>query len=274
MTTLLLGATGQLGSAVKVAWPKPHELLSPPHDLVDITYQGDVGPWVTGKNPALIINCAAWTSVDGCEKDPDRAMAVNAKGARHLAEVAKELNAWMIQISTDQCEGDGAKGQYAQSKLLAESEVRRLLPEAHTILRLSCILSAHRNGWLAYVVRNAMRGLSPAVSCQIMAPVAVESVVRAIFHAIEHRSVGTFSVMDTPVVSRHRLAALAIKALGSPVLPNEIPPILSAAPRRVDSVMTTPMLIESAPWESGLHLKVRDILNRIRIRIRDIADGS
>jgi dTDP-4-dehydrorhamnose reductase len=252
---------------VLAAWP--HEvgpLLTPTHGVLDITDVDLVHEYVEASRPTVIINCAAWTSVDGCEKDPERADKVNHLGAANVAHAASTVGAHLIHISTDACETQ-PHSVYAKTKDAAEKAVLSWRNGNAAILRLSCILSAHRNGWLAYVVRNALRGYQPRVSCQIMAPVLVDSVAKAIFHAMEHHSVGTFSVMDAPVVSRHRLAALAIKAIGSPVLPNEIPPILSAAPRRIDSVMTTPTLITPELWEPALRRYAGDVVAQ---ELRDV----
>jgi dTDP-4-dehydrorhamnose reductase len=270
--TLLLGASGQLGSAVVAAWPKAMEwpvsesapyysLMTPTHAQLDVTNVDAVDDFVVKHQPKVIINCAAWTSVDGCEKAPERADRVNHLGAANVAHAASTVGAHLIHISTDACETE-PRSVYAKTKDAAEKAVLSWRNGNATILRLSCILSKHRNGWLSFVVRSGLKRLQPRVSCQIMAPVLVESIVAAIFHAIEHHSVGTFSVMDSPAVSRYRMASVALHAAGCLLSPQEVPPDMSGAPRRIDSIMTTPMLIKSEPWEPKLRMYVFDVVQR------------
>ena len=52
-------------------------------------------------NPDVIVNCGAWTAVDACESDPDRAYAVNAMGVRWVADAARRSGAHLVHISTD-----------------------------------------------------------------------------------------------------------------------------------------------------------------------------
>ncbi|MDF2673575.1 MAG: dTDP-4-dehydrorhamnose reductase [Clostridiales bacterium] len=68
---------------------------------LDITNQSNVLEYISSIKPDLIINAAAYTNVDGCEKNPERALLVNAIGAKNLAIVATKVNAKLVCISTD-----------------------------------------------------------------------------------------------------------------------------------------------------------------------------
>ena len=91
------------------------EVSSYGRDAVDISDRDSVNKVVERDRPDVIINCAAWTDVDGCEFDHDHAFAANAHGPENLATAGKLYNASLITISTDYV-FDGTKtGFYTQS---------------------------------------------------------------------------------------------------------------------------------------------------------------
>jgi dTDP-4-dehydrorhamnose reductase len=84
------------------------------HSQLDIANATDVFQTVRRAKPDALINCAAWTDVDGCEHDVERAYAVNARGPENLAIASRDVNAAFVTISTDYV-FDGAKeGFYTQ----------------------------------------------------------------------------------------------------------------------------------------------------------------
>jgi dTDP-4-dehydrorhamnose reductase len=120
---LITGAGGQLGLALKEAFPEADARSRDSFDVVtaELDYV-----------PDLVLHAAAWTDVDGAESDPDGARAVNVLGTRHVAE----LGAPVLYFSSDYV-FDGAKdspylesdeprprGVYARTKLDGEQEVR------------------------------------------------------------------------------------------------------------------------------------------------------
>ena len=68
---------------------------------LDVTDRGAVTEAIGQARPDAVINCAAWTNVDGAESDPERATAVNGAGAGHVAAAAAEAGAWVVHVSTD-----------------------------------------------------------------------------------------------------------------------------------------------------------------------------
>ena len=114
--------------------------------------------------PDVVIHAAAWTAVDACEADPDRAFAVNALGTRHVAEAARRHGAHLVYISTDYV-FDGHLGPalsssgtppiplsvYGRSKLGGEQE----LDPGATIVRTSWVCGAHGDNMVGTVLRLA-----------------------------------------------------------------------------------------------------------------------
>lgn len=99
---LVTGAQGMLAHDVlRVAEQAGHELLAIDLPELDITDSAAVLDYFERHRPDAVINCAAWTDVDGAESRPDAALAVNATGAAALAKAAAHRDAALLHLSTD-----------------------------------------------------------------------------------------------------------------------------------------------------------------------------
>jgi dTDP-4-dehydrorhamnose reductase len=139
------------------------------HDALDITNREDVLRTITATEPEAVINCAAWTDVDGCETNRERAYAANAAGPENLAIASRELNAVFVTISTDYVFDGTKEGFYSQedppnpqsvyghSKL--EGELRSQVANPRTIIvRTGFIFGRGGKNFLSTVVERARRG--------------------------------------------------------------------------------------------------------------------
>jgi len=137
----LTGAGGGLGRAFLEACPSHHEVAAFTHDELDIGDHHAVMQTIVPLAPELIVNAAAFTKVDACESEPERAYRDNAIGPHNLALAARSCGAMLLHVSTDYV-FDGEKGApydeldepnpisvYARSKLGGEAFVRSVLPE-------------------------------------------------------------------------------------------------------------------------------------------------
>jgi len=145
------------------------DVISYGRATLDITEGDSVNTIVERERPDAIINCAAWTDVDGCEFDRDRAFAANAYGPENLAKASKLYNAIFITISTDYV-FDGSKtgfytqddqpnpqSVYAASKL--EGERRAQLANEQTIVaRTGYVFGRAGRNFLSTVVERARAG--------------------------------------------------------------------------------------------------------------------
>lgn len=145
------------------------EVLGYDHQSLDITDSAAVESVVDSQRPDAVINCAAWTDVDGCESDAERARQANAVGPENLARAARRANTVLVTISTDYV-FDGAKegfytqrdqprpiSVYGRSKL--EGERRAQDEHARTIVvRSGYIFGPAGRNFLSNVISKAQRG--------------------------------------------------------------------------------------------------------------------
>src|ERR1700716_458330 len=102
MRLLITGAAGMLGHDLReAASAAGHELRVFGRGQLDITDSAAVDEAVGGSGADVVVNCAAYTNVDGAETSPELAEAVNGRGAGNVARAAAAADAWTIQISTD-----------------------------------------------------------------------------------------------------------------------------------------------------------------------------
>ncbi|MCI6639329.1 MAG: dTDP-4-dehydrorhamnose reductase [Pygmaiobacter massiliensis] len=173
MKLLIVGSNGQLGSELcRVLELGKSELGMLSYDLLgaeyvgydvdrlDITKMSACRRVMTDEKPDVVINCAAYTNVDGCEAHPDDAFAVNAIGPRNLAVCCEEFGAKLVHISTDyvfpgtdpnpRCEYDTPApiSMYGKTKLLGEEYVKQFCHRSFIL----------RTAWLyGYVGKNFVK---------------------------------------------------------------------------------------------------------------------
>ncbi len=119
MKVLLTGARGQLGSAVDAHFRSSgHDVTATKRSDLDLTRHEDVLRLVSSVRPDVIVNCAAFTDVDGAEDRPVEALEVNAFAVRSLARAAAEHGAALVHYSTDFVYG----GEPSRSDLYTEAD--------------------------------------------------------------------------------------------------------------------------------------------------------
>ena len=162
---LITGASGQLGTDLVLAARKSgHEVIAASHNDLDITDKSLVGRVVGEANVDAIIHAAAWTAVDACESDPQKAMAVNRDGTANIVAAARESGARVIYISTDYV-FDGTKSTpyiesdlpnpqsvYGASKLAGEQQLDLSIDQ---IVRISWVCGEHGANMVQTILRLA-----------------------------------------------------------------------------------------------------------------------
>jgi dTDP-4-dehydrorhamnose reductase len=161
MRLLVTGGAGMLGQAVAAAATRlGHDVVALSRAELDVTDADHVRRVVAAAEPRAVVNCAAWTDVDGAETAEAAATAVNGDGAGNVARAAAEVGARIVQVSTDyvfdgelEHAGGGAGepwiesdpvnplGAYGRSKLVGEEQVAAATPE-HAIVRTAWLYGA------------------------------------------------------------------------------------------------------------------------------------
>jgi dTDP-4-dehydrorhamnose reductase len=115
MKILITGAGGMLGRAVvEHCRGRGDEVFAHARGGLDITEERAVLAAFEAARPDSCINCAAWTDVDGCELDPQRAFLVNGRGVEILAAAARHTGASLVTVSTDYVFDGRKDGFYTQ----------------------------------------------------------------------------------------------------------------------------------------------------------------
>lgn len=244
MKVLIAGADGQLGRTLADTAPRGvalHLLDLPDFDITD---EANVRRHVSAAAPELIVNAAAYTAVDRAEEQSDLAFAVNAAGAGHLAQAARETGARLIHVSTDYVFDGGANtpyapdaecrplGVYGQSKRQGEIEVAEVLDDA-LILRTAWLYSRHGANFVLTMLRlMAEREQLSVVADQVGTPTWTGTLAAAIWAAAARPEIGgVYHWTDAGVAGWYDFA-VAIQeeaiALGKLVKPIPIAPIPTA----------------------------------------------
>lgn len=164
---LITGAAGQLGTdLVHAAGARSLQIEALTSADLDITDERAVAALVSDRRPDAIINCAAWTAVDDCESDPDRALRVNGGAVSHLVTAADAVDAHLVQVSTDyvfsgakadpyiESDGPDPASAYGRSKLAGE--VAALGSDGgHSVVRISWVSGEFGNNMVKTVLRLA-----------------------------------------------------------------------------------------------------------------------
>jgi dTDP-4-dehydrorhamnose reductase len=231
---LVTGAGGQLGREL-VAALDGGEVVAADHAALDVADRHAALQAVTALHPDVVVNAAAWTAVDACESDPDRAWAVNALGPRHLAEAARLVGAHVVHVSTDHVfdgtatrpyvEWDTPNPQsvYGRSKRGGELE----LGPGATLVRTSWVVGRH-GGNTAKTVLRLHRAGAPLrfVDDQRGSPTVAHDLAAAVARLAVARQPGTFHVTNQGETTWHGFARAVVAAVGGD--PATVEPIATA----------------------------------------------
>ena len=171
MSWLITGGSGQLGIAVSQELDK----LGIAFDAwsskdLDITQSSTVSEAIEKHSPTVIINCAAWTDVDGAESHEVEALRVNSDGPEILALAAKLSNSKLIHVSTDYVfSGESQKpwqiedeinpqSAYGRTKALGESRVLATYPDSSFVVRTAWLYSAWGKNFAKTMTKLALKG--------------------------------------------------------------------------------------------------------------------
>jgi len=270
MRLLVIGSGGMLGRAVaRDAARLGHDVVTLGHQQLDITDADHVARIVGAARARAVINCAAYTDVDGAEAHEGRALRVNGDGAGHVARAAAEAGARVVHVSTDYV-FDGAKREpwvesdqvaplqaYGRTKLAGERAVATAAAE-HAIVRAGWLFGAGGANFVDTILHlGAERDEVSVVTDQRGGPTWTGHLAPALVELAERRGdVGVFHATGPGECSWYELAVEVLHRAG--LRSRAVPTTSDAFPRPARRPAYSGLGTERAPgvvlppWTDGL----------------------
>lgn len=265
----ITGAEGHIGTALlDLLEGVEYQLLPTDIEEVDITKIDEVTQFVHVNRPDVVINCAGLTDVQECENNVDEAYRVNAIGVRNVALAANEVNAKVIQISTDDVfdkesrvpynEFDNVHPRtiYGKSKEAGEKILTQLL-NRFVIIRSSWIYGIGRD-FVDEVLRNVGQGKTMEVpNNQYAAPTSAKELAKVIRYFIDNEEYGLYHVVCPGSCSRYEFARTILEYSGKAGELDLYPVVIEDSARPTYSVLDNMMLRltgieEPKDWKAAL----------------------
>lgn len=273
MRILVTGGDGQLGRSI-VRRADGHQVVALDHDGLDITDAAQVAAQLDAHAPALVINAAAYTAVDKAEDQRDRAFAVNADGAGHVARACAARGIPMLHVSTDYVfDGTAARpyreddalaplGVYGASKAAGEAAVREA---GGTVVRTSWLFAARGPSFVQTIVRLASeRPVLRVVADQRGCPTWAEDLADAllalgadgdpggIYHFCDAGETTWHAFAEAIVAGARRYRPLACERIDAITTAEYPTPARRPAYSVLDTTRIRALGIVPPPWKLGL----------------------
>ena len=201
MKIMLLGATGQLGTTIKLHFEEnaKYDVFAFSKTDLDITKEQDIKSSIYRIKPDVLINCAAYTNVEEAEKNINVSNLINAVSLGYIASICNELQIVLIHFSTDYvfngqskipyCENDNTDplNQYGKSKLKGEKIIQNHLKKFY-IFRISWLFGLYGNNFPKSILQKLIKQENlNIIDDQIGTPTFAEDVASALIKIISHQ---------------------------------------------------------------------------------------
>ena len=267
---LVTGAGGMLGSAVAAtALAAGHEVGARERSRLDITDAAAVEQALGSEPWDAVINCAAWTDVDGAEEHEAQATLVNGEGPANLAGSCAANGVRLVHVSTDyvfdgekqgpyvESDPTGPRSAYGRSKLAGEQAVAASGAD-HAIVRTSWLYGADGTNFVDTMLRlGSERESVSVVDDQLGRPTWTGDLAPALVACATAEPTGLFHAAGQGSCTWFELARTALELAGSEcaVEPTTTENFPRPAPRPANSVLDTERGGEAVmlgPWQDGL----------------------
>lgn len=278
MRVLIIGATGLLGSALLEEW-QSGEVIGAYSKDADIRDDAQVRSLLARRKPDWTVLAAAYTDVDGCERNPELAQQINFHGAVNVARAARDSGSRLLFLSTDYV-FDGARdvpyetndparpiGAYGRSKAAAETAVREIVKDS-CIVRTSWLFGTAGRCFPETILRLAEteKELS-VVADQIGSPTLNRDLARVIEKLIEAGACGFVHATNSGTCSWYEFAQEILRVAGrnkTRIRPTTTEESARLAPRPHYSVLSPASLqaygIFMRPWQEAMQAYVEERL--------------
>lgn len=277
MKILLTGSNGQLGRELtRQLAKKKIDFVGYDIPEFDITDKEKMTAIITSEQPTVIINCGALTNVDGCETQKELAMAINATGPQYLAEIARDRDIVLVQVSTDYVfDGSGIieagavrpyretdptdpKTVYGESKAAGEKAVSEIAPK-YFIVRTAWLYGDGNNFVKTMLELASKHPKLTVVNDQIGSPTSTVDLAAAIIDLIHTDHYGIYHGTCEGQCSWYDFAVEIFRLSGItiPVEPVTSEQFVRPAPRPKYSVLENKalkdlQLNQFRPWQVSL----------------------
>lgn len=281
MRVVVTGANGMLGKDVVIGLKRRGWSVVPlPHQKLDISNYQHVESMFSTSKPDLVINCAAYTDVDGAETNRQVALCINGLGVRNLSLVCAAIDRPLVHLSTDYV-FDGGKqtpytiydqphpiNTYGESKLLGEQYLLCLLHRFY-LVRTSWLFGFHGNNFVETILKAAdEQDEIRVVADQHGAPTFTQDLAKAIADLVTTGCYGIYHITNQGYVSWFEFASMIVKKAQKSmrVIPVTSADIKRSAQRLKNSALDPFPLAETIgyllpPWENALqrYLSQREV---------------
>ncbi|MBW2004946.1 MAG: dTDP-4-dehydrorhamnose reductase [Deltaproteobacteria bacterium] len=237
MRILLTGSSGQLGSECKDVLKDDYEIISPNKEELDITSWDKAIMSIDQLSPDIILNCAAFTNVDECEKEKKLAERINVEGPRNLAQGAARYDKIIVHISSDlifngrkrlpqpyfEDDPTSPLSRYGLTKMESEMAVKQNTPH-YIIIRAGWVYGVKGDSFLKQILQLAMKKEQKSiyvVNDQIGSPTWSYRLAQQIKVLIDNRKEGVYHATSEGYCSRYEWAKYFLEKMEItiPVLP-------------------------------------------------------
>ena len=293
MKIAVIGANGQLGSDVVAAFAKAGDQVSAlSHADIEVSDLESVSKALGAVQPQVIVNTSAMHHVENCEREPEKAFAINAIGARNLASAARELDAILMHVSTDYV-FDGAKGSpyveedaprplnvYGITKVAGEHFARATTAK-HFVIRTSGLYGkslCRAKGGLNFIelmLKLAKeRGQVRVVDSEIVSPTSTAELAQQIVKLSRSNAYGLYHATAEGNCSWHEFAREIFAMTDTPVRleiagTNEFPAKVARPKYSVleNRALKAQGLNVFCPWQEALHSYLGDRIKCSSVRV-------
>jgi dTDP-4-dehydrorhamnose reductase len=195
-------------------------------DDLDITDFAATRAFIARLKPDLVIHPAAWTDVDGCASDPEKAIRVNGFGAQHVALGAAEINAAVLYISSNEVFGGQSDrpyyeydvpnpvNPYGYSKWVGEQAVMRVNPR-HYVVRTAWLFAHGGKNFMQTILNAAQSGKRlRIVTDEVANPTYNDDLTEAIAALVETGRYGIYHLTNEGACSRYAFARYFLDKAG------------------------------------------------------------
>ena len=245
-----------------------YALADIPYLKVDMINRSEITEFLLSSKPDIIINAAAYTDVDGSEKDRELCWNTNVRAVENIIDVAESFKPLLVQISSDyvfdgemgdyrETDTPNPNGNYSRSKMAAENII--IASNLEYIIARTQVLYGSGNrvrlNFATWVISRLKNNQNiKVVSDQVGNPTYIDDLSESIFRLINNKEYGLFHISGSEKISRYDFARKIAKVFSfdeSVIEKITTEQLQQAAPRPMNSTFIIDKLVNRIDWEPG-----------------------